>query len=152
MCVGIQGPAGWRRRPLFSDTENLKAFPFWSTPAMARQHGRVHALPWWVLEIKYFVKKVYSLLALQAHVSIIKMKGIGWTVEQCSDLCHSWVAGPRPHSWGIVLFYLAGGNRSSFPDSPCRKEEREKKPYTAERYPSIHHLLSYPHPLAGSHG
>lgn len=77
MCVSIQGPAGRRGRPLFSDTENLKAFPFWSTPAMARQHGGVHALPRWVLEFKYFVKEVYSLLVLQAHVFIIKMKCTG---------------------------------------------------------------------------
>lgn len=52
VCVSVQGPARWGGRPLFCDTEDLQALPLWTTAAMTRKHGGVHALPGWVLKDK----------------------------------------------------------------------------------------------------
>ena len=49
VCISVQGPARGSGRPLFCDTEDLKALPLWTTAAMTRQHWGVHALPGWVL-------------------------------------------------------------------------------------------------------
>lgn len=52
VCIRVQGPARWSGRPLICHTENLKAFPLWTTAAMTRQHGGrgVYTFPRWVFE------------------------------------------------------------------------------------------------------
>lgn len=44
VCSRVQGPAGWSRRPLFSDTQNFEAFPLRTTATVACQHRRVNTL------------------------------------------------------------------------------------------------------------
>lgn len=50
--ASLQGPAGWGRRPLFCDTKDFQTFSLRTTASVTCQHGRVHAFPGRVLEIK----------------------------------------------------------------------------------------------------
>lgn len=44
VCSRVQGPAGWSRRPLFSNTQNFEAFSLRTTATVACQHRRVDTL------------------------------------------------------------------------------------------------------------
>lgn len=44
VCSRVQGPAGWSRRPLFSNTQNFEAFSLRTTATVACQHRRVNTL------------------------------------------------------------------------------------------------------------
>lgn len=91
VCIRVQSPARWSGRPLFCHTENLEAFPLWTTAAVTCQHGGVYTFPRWVFEDQKNHKKsilsyTFIIFSWRGYYCI-NLKYYVWR-NKCFHLCH----------------------------------------------------------------